>query len=130
MKISPRKYAQALAAVLGSSQNAPAAAKNFLELLRRRKQLKLLPKIVQLLDDELSAERGIVKLEISFPPKFKDSLNDFKKNLSASLGKQLEIQEKPQENLIGGFRIKMGDTLIDASMKGRLQAFARHLANI
>lgn len=130
MKISPRKYAQALAQVLGSDQNPEAAAKNFLELLRRRKQLKLLPKIVQLLDDELSKERGIIKMEISFPPKFKDSLNDFKNNLAKSLGRELEIHEKPAENLIGGFRVKAGDTLIDASMKGRLEALGRRLANI
>lgn len=127
MKISPRKYAQALAQTLETAEDSVAIISNFLHILRRRKQFRMLPKILKAFEDEWAARRGVVKMTVSFPPRFKDSLNELTENLSAKLNRKIDVKFVPVESLIGGFRVQTGDTLIDGSIEGMLKILKSHL---
>lgn len=127
MKITPKKYAQALAGSLEASEDPKQIIQNFLKLLRRRKQSRLLPKVLQAFEQEWASRRGIVKCRVSYPEKFPDSVAELGRRLSEKLGKKLEITESPSPNLIGGFRVQVEDTLIDASIEAWLRALNRHL---
>ncbi|GEM_PF-3627762 len=129
MKITPRKYAQALAQTLEDSDDAVTIIHNFLKLLQRKKQFRLLPKILQAFEQEWAHRRGVVKMDVIYPEKFESSLAELEKNLSEKLGKKIEMRAKPSKTLIGGFRLKVEDSLIDASIEGRLKDLQRRLAH-
>ena len=120
MKISSKKYAQALMAAFENADDPKPAIKNLLNLLRRKKQLKLLSKILQAFEELWNQTHGIVKMEVSCPKKFESSLQVLEKSLAEKTGKKIIFKQKIDDSLIGGFAIRVGDTLIDASLKARL----------
>lgn len=127
MKITPRKYAQALADMMEKSSDKVAAIRNFLAFLRRKKQFRLLPKVMLAFEKEWNAREGIVKLSVTYPEKFEQSVAELGRKIGASLGKKVAIQSKPSQKLIGGFTVQMDDTLIDASVQGRLKSLEQKL---
>lgn len=127
MKITPRKYAQALAQTLESTENPKEIIRNFLTFLRRRKQFRLLPKILQAFEEEWSRRRGIVRMRVTYPTRFEESLQELEANLQKRLGKSVDMHAKPSETLLGGFRVQIEDTLIDASLETRLNALEYRL---
>lgn len=127
MKISSKKYAQALAIALEGAADRIQAIKNLLNLLRRKKQLKLLPKILQAFEELWNQSHGIAKVEVSCPQKFESSLQILEKSMEGATGKKIIFKQKIDDSLIGGFALKSGDTLIDASLKGRLKTLEHRL---
>ena len=51
-------------------------------------------------------------------------VNALVKQLEAKFGKKIEAQVKLDPELIGGIKIVVGDTVIDASVRGQLQSLA------
>lgn len=128
MKITPIKYAKALTQLLSSDSGHQQTVRNFLIYLRRKKQLKLLPKIVKAFENEWAAAKGIVRLKVEYPEKFPESAGEFEKSLGQKLGKIIECTTTPSKTIIGGLRVIAEDTLIDASIEGRLLALNKRLA--
>lgn len=128
MKISPKKYAQALSEVLQKSADPAQVIKNFLFCLCRRKQMKTLPKILSAFEEIWNHAHGIEKIEVEYPQKFESQLSEFEKKLLSASSKKAIFKTKASDALIGGFRLRSGDTLIDASIKGRLNALAQKLS--
>lgn len=124
MKITPQKYAQALAAALEESKDASLTMQNFLSMLRRRKQFRLLPKIVMAFEREWSTRKGIVRVDVAYPKKFESSVAELETSLSQKLGKTIQSHAKPSGTMIGGYRIKVDDVLVDGSLEGRLTKLA------
>lgn len=125
MKLTAKKYAQALAQLLAEKDVTPkTVAKHFIDTLRRRKQTKLLPSILKHVQTEWCKANGITQIEVEYAPKFKDSLEAFENALK---DKNVLVHATPREDLIGGYRIKIDDLLIDASLKGRLNTLAHQL---
>lgn len=130
MKLTPKKYAQALVQALDAAPGAEQTAvfaRNLLRLLRKKKQFRLLPKIMRAFEEQWNARRGIIKLEVVYPEKFADLLADLEKKLSEKLGKPLDMNVKPSKTLIGGYKVLMDDVLIDSSIESKLQALKRKL---
>ncbi|MBI2638300.1 F0F1 ATP synthase subunit delta, partial [Candidatus Peregrinibacteria bacterium] len=125
----PIKYAQALAQTLEGDVNPQAIIKNLLLLLQRKKQFRLLPKILLAFEQEWAKRRGVVKMDVTYPEKFEASLMELETNLSTKLGKKIDMRAKPSKTILGGFRVRVEDTLIDASLEGRLKALERRLNN-
>ena len=125
MKITPRKYARALAMMLDSVETT--IIKNFLEVLQSRNQMKLLPKILPAFDEEWRKIRGIVKVEVQYPEKFEESLHELEKAIKERFGDKVIMTAKPSSELIGGFRMKLDDNVIDASVQGMLAALEHKL---
>ena len=101
----------------------------FVEFLIDKNRFTLLPFILESLEETLNEERGriIANLEVASP--LTDDLklnfsNYFKTKFDA---KSVEIIEVVNEKIIGGFRAKIGDYLIDASVRGSLEKAKRLL---
>lgn len=129
MKITPRKYAQALAQTLEEKDDPKAIIRNLLALLRRRKQFRLLPKIIEAFEREWNRRRGIVKLKVTYPAQFENSINELEKKLRSILRSKLWIVPHPSSTLIGGLRIETEDTLIDGSLESRLKELSQKLTH-
>lgn len=57
-------------------------------------------------------------------------LADIKRKLGEKLGKTVELEEKEDKTLIGGFLLQVGDQVIDGSLKGRLQSIEKSLLSV
>jgi F-type H+-transporting ATPase subunit delta len=60
-------------------------------------------------------------------PLSQDDLASLKAALERRFGKKIEASVSIDESLIGGAKIVVGDTVIDASVKGELEAMANQL---
>lgn len=90
--------------------------------------MKALPKILSAFEEIWNQAHGIEKIEVEYPQKFEAALEELEKKLSSASGKKVIFKAKKNNALIGGFRLRSGDTLIDASIKGRLNALAQKLS--
>lgn len=125
MKITPRKYAQALALMLEASERA--VIENFLMLLKSRQQLKLLPKILGAFEEEWLKRRGVVRIEARYPEKYPESIKELERRLKEKFGDKMVLKTVASKELIGGYQLRIGDMLVDATIKGRLKALGKRL---
>lgn len=128
MKFSPRKYAKALVEALDSKEaDEKGVIKNFLLVLQKRRNLKLLPKIQSAFEEEWNKKHGIVHMEVTYPSKFPEALKQLEESLAKALGKKVSLKEKPSSNIIGGYLIRVNDMLIDGSLDGQLNQLRHKL---
>ena len=133
MKYTSKQYAKALWEVLEkkSPEKRTAVLGNFIKLLKKQKQMKKLDFIIQELEKIYLMKNNLLKAEITAPyPPSKASVGRIKK-FAASFYKhqpdKILLEQKIDKNLIGGFQIKSGDFLIDASVKNILSKLNKTL---
>jgi F-type H+-transporting ATPase subunit delta len=103
-------------------------ARNFVRVLIRADRITFLPQIRELFAALKDADEGIARANIvSAFPLSEAELADLKRALERRFGKKIETSVSLDERLIGGAKIVVGDTVIDASVKGELEAMANHL---
>ncbi|MCG3204551.1 MAG: ATP synthase subunit delta [Elusimicrobia bacterium] len=100
----------------------------FTELLAERKRLDLLPVIHEQLlglgDAEKGLHRALIKTAIPLNPAQK---KEVEASLASRLGGKVLGQFEVTKDLIGGVWVKMGDKVLDASIKGRIENFRQAL---
>lgn len=110
-----------LAKILGSGNFGPAAG--FADLLVRQNRFGLLEGIMQEclhLNDRFC---GIVRAEVySRYPLSEGEVKRITALLSEAVGRKISLRQVIAERVLGGFEIKIGDTVIDATARGRLEA--------
>ncbi|HEY8458975.1 MAG TPA: ATP synthase F1 subunit delta [Blastocatellia bacterium] len=125
--ISRGQRARALEAVLARLNPAPETA-NFLRLLSRNRRMGALDDIIDAFRAELDRRRGIVTAEITtardIGEKERRSLVE---SLERATGKTVRPQWKLDPSLIGGASIKLGDRVIDGSVRAQLEQIRRRM---
>jgi len=110
-----------LAKILGAANTGPAGA--FADLLVRKGRFGLLEDIMQeclRINDNFC---GVVRAEVySRFPLSDGEVKRIEKMISCMTGKKVALRQVLAERVVGGFEIKIGDTLIDATVRGRLEA--------
>jgi F-type H+-transporting ATPase subunit delta len=102
--------------------------KSFVRVLIEADRLSLLPEIRQLFDALKDAADGVARAQITSAFPIDDhALDGLKAALERRFGKKIEATVSVDPQLIGGARISVGDTVIDGSVQGELQALANHL---
>ncbi|HTH58011.1 MAG TPA: ATP synthase F1 subunit delta [Cyclobacteriaceae bacterium] len=95
-----------------------------LEMLTEKNREPLLPAIAHEFHNAYNEYKGIeratVTTTIAVDAKLKGEIEAMVKKLSAK--KQVELVEKIDKDLIGGFILNVGDRQIDASIKNKLKA--------
>ena len=95
---------------------------SFLHLLLKRRRIELFFSIVQIFDFFIKESQNIVVAHVSVADQksfelFKDVL---KNSLEKMLSKKVEMQLEERRSLIGGFTVRVGDKIFDASLSGAL----------
>ncbi len=110
-------------------QHLSDTGKNFVKLLVDTERLSLAPFIYQLFEQNRANTEGIVEVEVvsAFPVE-SDEQKKIADAMGKRLGKKIEISTRIDESLIGGIIIRAGDSVIDASVKGRLKQLGNELA--
>lgn len=135
MKYASKQYARALWEVWEKKQSRQSVTVlgGFIKLLKKQKQMKKLDFIVQEFEKIYLAKNNLLKAEMTAPyPLSKRSLEKTK-NFISSFYKhrrnKILLEQKTDKNLIGGFQLKTGDYLIDASIKNMLTKLKQTLTN-
>jgi F-type H+-transporting ATPase subunit delta len=112
--------------ICGDKLNADG--RSLVRVLLEADRLALLPEIRQLFDALKDAAGGLARAQIiSAFPIADAELSGLKSALERRFGKQIEATVSIDPQLIGGAKIVVGDTVIDASVQGELRAMANHL---
>lgn len=102
-----------------------------LEVLCERGRMHLLGRIEVHYRSLLQAKYNIAPATLVCAEELNDaSLKAFQAKLSQSIGKKLDLEVKTDRSLIAGYILKVGDQVIDGSLKGRLQAIEKTLLSV
>lgn len=98
---------------------------NLIRLLVEYDRLALLPEIASIYEDLKAQDEGTLDAEITAASKLDDKqVKTLVSQLQIKFGKKVEAHVKVDPEIIGGIKIVVGDTVIDASVRGRLQELA------
>lgn len=102
--------------------------RNFVTQLARNKRLSLLPVIQQLFHELLAEQQQFADVElISAFELDEDATQKLGAALKKRLDKEVNITTSVDPSLIGGVLVRAGDTVIDGSVRGRLNRLAEQL---
>lgn len=103
--------------------------RNFLSLLVDKRRLGLLPYIVAELRELVQVQQKQLDVHITtavdLPTELQRKLEE---RLSASTGSTVKLHPTVDPDIIGGLVVQHGDTLIDTSLRGRLDQLRLQLA--
>ena len=97
-------------------------ALNLFRLLDQRGRLTLIPAIAGDYTRLLDAQRGIVAATVTSATALdKDETAAVRARIEAMTGKTVKLDATVDPALIGGLTVQVGDQMIDASVRGRLE---------
>ena len=101
----------------------------FLKLLAHKKRANLLDEVVGEFNILLDEKNGIVNADVKSAVKMNDDqARELVNGLSVRTGKKIRAKMSLDETLIGGFTVKIGDTILDGSVSHQLQLLRKALA--
>ena len=125
MRITPKQYAISLFESVSNKKDgeAEAVVKKFFGLLVRNNDLSKSGRIISELARLWNKKSGIVESEVVTARKLDDSsIRSLEKFLSEESGaKKIVINEKVDENILGGVVVRYGDTMLDASLRTKVR---------
>jgi F-type H+-transporting ATPase subunit delta len=98
-------------------------------ILTKKNRENLIYSIAEEFDKLYNLQKGVQKVTVtSVMPLTADQKAEFIKIVGSSTGKQIVLEEKVNENLIGGYILSIGDSQIDTSVRKRLNELKLSLA--
>lgn len=99
-----------------------------LNLLAEKRRLELLTPLEHQYKEMLNKKNNLVSASLtSSEPLGEGDVANIKARLTEHLGKRLELNVKVDPSLIGGVVLRLGDQVIDGSLKGQLKAIEKAL---
>ncbi len=124
MKVSPTQYATTLYELTKDKNKSEidAVVKKFTEQLIKNRKNRLFGKIIEKFGGIYNQKNGIVEAEITSRETLdKDVSNKLRNYVSTKYkAKEVVIKNKVNENIKGGIIVKVGDEIVDASIKNHL----------
>ena len=108
--------------------NIDDQGRNFVKLLAENRRLTLFPQIAALFETlRADAEGTLEATVISAKPMSDAQQQDIANALKARFNREVALSVETDESIIGGAIIRAGDTVIDGSVRGKLEKFAHAL---
>jgi F-type H+-transporting ATPase subunit delta len=124
--IPVERRAAVLAELLGDRASRPV--QNLIQLLLRRGRIEALPRVAaefRRLDDE---RQGITKATATTAaPLTPDEVRTLTERLELSTGRRVVLDVEIDPSLLGGLVVRVGDRMIDGSVRGRLERLRNQL---
>ena len=96
---------------------------NFLGVMNAKNRMKLLGDVVSAYGDLYDQKHGKIEVDVTVAHKLSpEELENVRTRVSAALKKDAVIHTYVDESIIGGMLLRVQDQLIDASVRGQLQA--------
>jgi F-type H+-transporting ATPase subunit delta len=133
MRISAQQYAQTLFDLTdGKSEfEIEKSVADFARYIHRNRKLKLADKIVEQFSKIYNQKNGIVEAEITTRKKIGEAeIKKMKQHiLKKYQARKVVLKNTIDESLKGGFVLKVGDEVVDGSVKGKLNALKKFLVS-
>jgi F-type H+-transporting ATPase subunit delta len=101
---------------------------HFLKLLAQRGALGRIQEIAAAYDDLVDEQLGKVEVDVTVAqPLTPDELETVRQRISAAIGRDAVLHPYVDDSIIGGLVIRVGDKLIDGSVKAQLDLLRRQL---
>lgn len=124
--IDEKQKKEAVAKALAASVRPSTLA--FLNLLIDRRRIALLGEIKSEFDIMLRRQRNVAAaVAVSAVPLTAKQQSALEKALEKRTGKDIELTTEVDGSLMGGMLIRMGDTVIDGTVKGKLERLRERL---
>jgi F-type H+-transporting ATPase subunit delta len=121
-RISDAQVAALIADVAGS---LTAEQRNFVSVLAGNDRLAVLPEIAAAFEGLRNAHEGVLDARIaSAYPLSEQQVADVVATLEGKYGRKVKASVSVEPDLIGGISIRIGDEVIDASVRGKLAQLA------
>ena len=125
--VTPKKH-QEILKLISNTLKMDQITENFLFLLAFNKRLVLLDKIIGFYNEISSESKDTVKIDLILPNKIsKKDISDIKNKLKSDVKKKTKINFIEDKNIISGFIVKLGSTMIDFSIKSKLDKIINSL---
>jgi F-type H+-transporting ATPase subunit delta len=112
--------------------NAPPLLRNFLHILADRDRLNQVPGIAEALRDLVNRQRGIITADVTTAIQLDPEMERLvAERLAAYLKRDpqhVTLRTRVDPTIIGGVVARVGDQVIDDSVRGRLERLRRTLA--
>ncbi len=102
---------------LMEKKKVAAIIDSFLIFLKKINSFSRLPAIIRDFEDEWDKKNKIQKVSVSSASRLAESVRD---GLLSVLPAGAELKEIIEPDLLGGIKIRIGDLLLDATLKNRL----------
>jgi len=128
---NPRLTEQQVAGLVGDAAGLlTAEQKNFVQMLATNDRLGVLPEIAALYEALKNEHEGVLDARVSSAYPLTDAqLADIVAILKAKYGKTVKASVVIDHSLIGGISIRIGDEVVDTSVRGKLAQLADALMN-
>lgn len=118
----PFEAKKAILGQLAERLGLSATARHTVLLLNDRRRMRVLPGIAQLLKEMTDQRRGVVRAVVTTAVPLADGYYDrLRDRLEKMTGKKVVLDRREDPSLIGGVVARIGDTVIDGSLRARLQ---------
>ena len=125
--VTPKKH-QEILKLISPILKIDQITENFLFLLAFNKRLILLEKIVGFYNEISSESKDTIKIDLILPNKISQkNISDIKNKLKPDVKKRAKINFIKDKNIISGFIVKLGSTMIDFSIKSKLDKIINSL---
>ena len=125
--VTPKKH-QEILKLISRTLKMDQITENFLFLLAFNKRLILLEKILEFYNEISSKRKDMIDIDIILPNKIsKQDISSIQNKLKSEVKKKTKIKFIQDKNIISGFVVKLGSTMIDFSMKSKLDKIINSL---
>jgi F-type H+-transporting ATPase subunit delta len=123
-KEEKRKVAEKISARLGVGK----IVRNFLFVVIDHRRTHALPEILATFRNVLRERQGIAETEVFSAGALNDAQKrEITQTLERVTGKKIEAKFSLDANLLGGVRVRVGDTIYDGSLRNRLDGLRERL---
>jgi F-type H+-transporting ATPase subunit delta len=126
-KISPKKYAVILHQVLSGlpEKDIPKALELFVKLVARYKNLSKTDRIIRAYQHITDKESGVTEVTVVTAAELDQHQQALiVQDLKKIFGEAMRVKQETEPGMIGGVKLKYGDTIVDGSVRQRLQTLA------
>ena len=133
MKASAAQYAKTLYELASGKDKSEidSIAASFAKLLAKNNRLKMAPAIIEKFGNIWNRENGILEAEVESAYPLNDEISGkITKEIKEKYGaKEVILNNKINKDIKGGIIIKIGDEVIDGSVKKQLEMLKQALAS-
>ena len=127
-KFSAGQVADLFVSLTGEAGNKELAS--FVGILAENERIDVLTQIQEIYEQLKSADEGVMEAIVTSAYPLDDAqLKNLMSQLESHFGSKLQPQVEVDAALIGGIKVTVGDQILDASVRGKLDAMATALKN-